>query len=253
MKFNFVTTFLLLIFSISCHTQVNSRQVQCKEVIDSAKIFISTNYYGINSLPKAKNIERNLKIDKWLQQLPFNKLVCLLNSKSLGLKEVGFLYAAIKNKDSLLLYFSSLLSDTTMVQIFYSNNRLSTKVKFGEHLQTILQTLNDHEDDFMSNLSVDSILYRFINKYALYPASYKPISLTYFTNGIEESGIKTININHKFELKNMNGISQILTCSFILSKKLRLCSLEIDEISCSLSCTTCFEIWVKEFGRTNIE
>ncbi len=237
-------------FSIlaSCSSAKNVRSKTCTAVIDSASFLIQTNISSVNIMPTINDKERNYRLDKFFQQLSFKNLTCLLDSKSVALKAVGFAYGSVTNRDSLLKQYSYLLIDTTLIQIFNLDGRISPAIKLGEYLTLFIQENN--ESSLARNPSVDSVLFKFITGYATYPASYRPISLTYYSSGFDDEGVESFSITHEYELKNNKGATSISKNSFFLEKELKIYSIDKGNDSPISSYQLSLEYWLKEFGRS---
>lgn len=141
MKLVLIKVVSCIFICLSCTSSRPISGNKCLPIIDSAKIFILTDESALNVQPIIKDKERNLRLDKWLQSLPYQNLTCLLSDEDPALKLIGFQYAAVKAKDSLLKDYSFLLTDTTTVQVFYKNGKVGSKLKFGELLSMLLEKL----------------------------------------------------------------------------------------------------------------
>lgn len=239
-------------FSIiaSCSSAKNVRNKTCTAVIDSANFLIQTSVSSVNIMPTINDKERNSRLDKWFQQLSFKNLTCLLDNKSVALKAVGFIYGSVINRDSLLKQYSHLLADTTIVQIFNLDGRVGPRLEFGKYLTMFIEKINESESSLARIPSVESVVFNFITGYATYPASYKPISLSYYSSGSDDEGVETFSITHEYELKNNKGVISISKNSFFLEKELKIYSIDKGNDSPISSYQLSLEYWLKEFGRS---
>jgi hypothetical protein len=252
MKLPFISFILSLLISVSfISIKPRDRLIadDCQTVVDSAKVFLQTSEFAINAKPTIKDHERNLRLDKWFQNLSFETLTCLLKNKSISLEALGFMYAANFHSDSLLKNYSYLLSDTTTVQFFMLDGSTSPKMKLGELLSTMTQKIKEDKDNFDKRPEIESIVSKFIRQYATYPNTYKPISFPYFSMGSDNKGILNFNIRHEYEIKNNEGKRDRFVCAFVLDKNLRINVIEKDSSSYISSYPPKMEYWFKEFGR----
>lgn len=139
MKFILFFSATCLCIFISCKSIRDIRGKNCSIIIDSAKVFIQTEDFAINVRPTIRDKSRNVLLDQFLQKQTFKSLSCLLNHDDVAFKFVGFQYAAFAYKDSLLKNFSKLLTDTTTVQLFYSQGKVGEAMKLGEILSIVMQ------------------------------------------------------------------------------------------------------------------
>lgn len=137
---------ICLCFFISCKSIRDVRGKKCSIIIDSAKAFIQTENFAINVRPTIQDKSRNARLDLFLQKQTFNSLSCLLNHEDVALKFVGFQYAAFAYKDNLLKNYSKLLTDTTTVQLFYSQGKVSEAMKLGEILSIVMQKTDGNSE-----------------------------------------------------------------------------------------------------------
>lgn len=221
----------------------------CQTIVDSAKAFLQTSEFAINVKPTMKDNETNLRLDKWLQNLSFAKLTCMLDNESVSLKALGFIYGANFHRDSLLKNYSYLLNDTTPVQLFMADGRTSPKIKFGEFLSTITQKIKEDGDNFAKRPEIEGVISKFIEEYSTYPSTYKPISFPYFSMSSDNEGALNYNVQHEYEIKNNKGKTERLVCAFVFDKNLRINVIEKDSSSYISSYPPKLEYWLKEFGR----
>ncbi|HEX6180504.1 MAG TPA: hypothetical protein VFZ47_04615 [Chitinophagaceae bacterium] len=234
---------------ISTKPTTNLFADNCKNIIDSAKMFVETSDFAVNHKPSKSDPEANLKIDKWLVNLSFKKLTCLLNSKDPSLKAVGFLYASQLYMDSVMKNYSHLLNDTTSVQLYFANGRTSPKMKLGEILTSMVKTFKKTNDQFDKRPEVENIVSNFIRQYATYPETYKPISFPNFRVGFDNEGPTGFNIRHEFELRNNDGKTEKVIYAFALTPKMRITVIEKDSTNYGMAIPSKLESWLKPFGR----
>lgn len=221
----------------------------CQTILDSARILVQTSEFAINTKPTITDPERNLRLDKWFQKLPFRKLTCLLDNETISLKVLGFMYASNFHRDSLLKKYSYLLTDSTTVQFFMADGSITPKMKLGELLSTIAQKSKEDKDNFAKEPEIEEIVSAFIKQYSTYPDTYKPISFPYFSIGSGNEGIDDFKIHHDYEIKNNEGKNVRVVSVFVLDKKLRINIIEKDNTSYSYLYPTKLKYWFKEFGR----
>jgi hypothetical protein len=221
----------------------------CQTILDSAEVFVKTSESAVNYEPTINDPERNLRLDKWLQKLSFRNLSCLLDNKSISLKVLGFIYAANSHRDSLLKYYSYLLTDTTTVQLFMADGKTSPKIKLGELLSATTQQIKEKNDNFEKRPQIEDVVLAFIRQYSTYPSTYRPISFPYFSMGSDNEGLTDFKIHHDYEIKNNEGINVRVISAFVLDKNLKINIIEKDSTSYSYSYPPKLEYWFKEFGR----
>ena len=221
----------------------------CRSILDSATILIQTSEWAVNTKPTIKDQEKNLRIDKWLQKQSFENLTCLLENDNVALKVLGFVYAANLHRDSLFNNYSYLLRDTTTVQLFMADGTSSPKIKLGELLSGMAQTIKEDKDNFAKRPEVEGIVSAFIRQYSTYPNSYKPIAFPYFSMGSDNKGVSGFNIRHDYEIKNNAGKIVRVVSAFVLDKNLKINVIEKDSTSYSYSYPPKLDYWLKEFGR----
>jgi hypothetical protein len=221
----------------------------CQTTIDSANIFILTSESAIDIRPTINDNARNLRLDKWLQKLSFKSFMCLLESKSSSLKALGVVYAARSHMDSLLRFYSYLLSDTTTVQLFKADGSSSPKIKLGIILTKTIDGIKQDNANFAKQPEIENIVSNFIKQYSSYPQSYKPISFPYFSMGSDNKGLTDFKIYHDYKIRNNSRKIVKVTSAFILDKNLRINVIEKDSTRYSFSYPPKFDYWLKEFGR----
>jgi hypothetical protein len=221
----------------------------CRTIIDSAKIFLKTSEFAINEKPTLKDSERNLRLDKWLQKLSFKNMTCLLDNENISVKVLGFMYAADFHRDSLLKYYSYLFTDTTAVQLFTTDGKISPKIKLGEILSIMTKKIKENNDDFARRPEIEKIVSAFIRQYSTYPSTYKPILFPYFSMGSDNEGLKDYKIHHEYEINNNEGANVRVVSAFVLDKNLIINIIEKDSTTFSYSYPPKLGYWLKEFGK----
>jgi hypothetical protein len=244
MKILFIISMFCFYVTMSCVSTRNVKTKNCSTIIDSAKVFIQTEEFAINTKPKGKDKERNLRLDTWLQSLSFKNFTCLIDNEDVALKFVGFQYAAFAYNDSLHKNYPGLLKDTNIVQFFYADGRTSSKMKFGELLSMVLQKGNEAQNQPKKTPPLENVVSKFIRQYSNYPKTYKPISFSYFADSDYDS-TSNFSVSHKYEIKNNNGVTSGFTNTFIIDNKLEINAISKDNYSYPLN----INYWVKEFGR----
>jgi hypothetical protein len=246
-------SFVSFCFISSCtstrRSNISIKNNDCQSILDSARVFVLTGEFAVNTIPTIKDNARNLRLDKWLQKLSFKDFTCLLESNDLSIKSVGFMYAVNFNGDSILKKYSYLLSDTTTVQLFMADGRVSPKMKFGELLSEMSQSIQDQKDNFAKKPEIENIVSAFIKKYSAYPDSYKPISFPFFSMGSDNKGLTDFKIHHDYEIKTNKGEDVHVINAFVLDKNLKINIIEKDSTRYSHSIPPKLDYWLKEFGR----
>ena len=245
---------ILLCFLTTSFSQTKPLNVlftgdNCQTILDSARIFVQTSAFAINTKPTITDPERNLRLDKWFQNLSFKNLTCLLNNETISLKVLGFMFATYFHRDSLLKNYSYLLTDTTAIQFFMADGSITPRMKLGELLSTMAQKSKEDNDSFAKQPEIEEKVSTFIKQYSTYPGTYKPISFPYFSISSGNEGIGDFKIHHNYEIKNNKGIKVRVVSAFVLDKKLRINIIEKDSISNSYSYSPKLKYWLKEFGR----
>jgi len=212
-------------------------------------IFIKVSEMAINEKPAMKDPEKSIRLDKWLQQISFKSLTCLLESNSISLKFLGFVYAAQFHGDSLYEKYAYLLKDTTSVQVFMADGTSSPKMQFGQLLSQMAQGIKEDNKNLAKEPEIKKMVSAFIRKYATYPESYKPISFPHFSMGSDNEGLSDFNIRHEYEIKNKEGKVVKVVSAFAFDKYLRITVIEKDSTSYSFSNPPKLDYWLKEFGR----
>ena len=221
----------------------------CQSIVDSANIYNLTSEEAINVIPTIKDNERKLRLDKWLQQLSFQSLTCLLESKNVSLKVLGFMYAALNHSDSLYKKYSYLLKDTTGVQFFTANGTSGPKIKLGELLSQLTQGIKEDNKNLAKEPEIKKMVSAFIKKYATFPKTYKPISFPYFSMGSDNEGLTGFNVRHEYEIKNNEAKMVRVVSAFAIDKNLRITVIEKDSTSYGSAYPPKLDYWFKEFGR----
>ena len=253
MKFQYIYFGFAFLLSVSFLPSKSLRNLDingdCQTIIDSAKIFVQTSEFAVNIKPTIKDSERNLRLDNWLQKLSFKNLTCLLNTKNISVKALGFMYAANFHRDSLLNNYSYLFTDTTEVQLFMTDGRTSPKIKLGELLTTMTQKIKEDNDNFARRPEIEETVSTFIRQYSTYPTTYRSISFPYFSMGSDNEGLKDYKIHHEYELRNNEGTNVRVVSAFVLDKNLRINIIEKDSTAYSYSYPPKLVYWLKEFGK----
>lgn len=242
--FCFTTSFIR-----TTNTHPLSDKDDCQSILDSAIVFIQTSESAVNTKPTMKDNERNLRLDKWLQKLSFKDMTCLLESKNISLKVIGFIYASNFHSTSLLKKYSYLLDDTTTVQMFMANGKVSPEIKLGQLLSVMTEGIKESKENLAKEPQIRDTVSSFIKLYSTYPHSYKSISFPYFSMGSDPKGIRDFNIRHCYKIKNNKGKTVKVVNAFVLDKDLKINIIEKDSTRYSYAYPPKLDYWLKEFGR----
>jgi hypothetical protein len=221
----------------------------CKVVLDSAKIFEQTSEFAINTRPTIKDTERNLRLDKYLQNLSFSELTCLLDDGSISFRALGFIYAAMHHGETLMKSYSSLLRDTTTIQLFMADGSTTPKMRLGEFLTAMREKIKGKDADFSKKSEIENIVSTFIRQYSTYPNTYKPISFPLFSMSSSDGASTEFKTHHDYQIKNNEGVNVRVVNAFVLDKNLKINVIEKDSTSYSYSYPPKLGYWLNEFGR----
>jgi hypothetical protein len=243
------TVILLGSVMIACTTPKKTAQHNCQPVTDSARIFIKTNLYALNTRPSMPDMVRNQQLDKWLQNRNYGELACLLNNPDINLKFTGFAFATVLYADSLQKNYAALLQDTTPVQLMYEDGRSGNTSTLGNILTDISTKMREGMTNTRKVPAVDKIIPPFIQQYAAYPDSYKQDSYTgQFANEDTDRPSDYI-VQHTYSLKNNKGITARVTSIFILNSQSVITAIK-NEKGTYNGDPNKFGSWFNEFGRT---
>lgn len=244
---------IFFIYFITSYTPIkgiNTMANNCQSILDSANIFAQTSEFAVNMKPSIQDSERNARINKWLQQLSFKQLSCLLKSTSLSLKAVGEIYAERTYSDSLLKNYPYLINDTTAIQLITADGNNVYKLTMGEFLlPMVIQRIKEDKDTLSLEPGIEYIISSFVKQYSTYPNSYKPISFSNFFVNMVDYNLNNINIRHTYMIVNNKGETLTVRSGFNIDNELNVNVIEKDSTSYIYSSPPMLKQWLIEFGK----
>lgn len=246
-KLKWMTAFFMVLVFTACSVTKKKNSNACQAVIDSARAYMNTNIYGINTRPSLHDPKRNAELEKWLQQRTFNELRCLLDNTEPGMIVTGFPYAAVLYNDSLRKYYSFLLKDTTTIHIIDADNGRDTTEQLGKYILNMYLLLESGKKYDREHPATNTLIPGFIRKYAAWPDSYHPATLTgYFTR---DDSLSDYYAEHDYEIKNNNGEIKNVTTSFLLNHQSVIIAVKDGPGNYNLNNPGGISLWLKEYGR----
>jgi hypothetical protein len=245
----------LLSFTIVTPVTKISTSDKCKEMLDSADVMIEVGEFSINWRPcPLRDGKRSLALDKWFTQRSREEVVCFLTSPN----KLHRLYGYILTKayfgfgDSLVKQYDiGLAGDTSSFQFCTVSGGLEdTHLTLGEMFKMIDQKLDEDIASLKKKPVVEEKVKAFIEKYATWPATYKPLSFPdYYFGGQSSDATIYYGSKHVYEIKNNNGQQEKITNRFLFGPALDITSIELDSIDHAYSNPPLLGEWFKNYGR----